>query len=57
MTTSTYRVMRQDDAGNQFVVETGLSKQDADALVEKYEAKGHKQTYWAELETTDSRKR
>lgn len=42
--------MRQDDAGNKFVMATGLSKEDADDMVALFEARGHKQLYWAESE-------
>jgi hypothetical protein len=45
-----WTVHRQDDNGNRFVVETGLSREDADRLVHMYEARGHKQLYWAEEE-------
>lgn len=43
-----WTVHRQDDNGNRFVVQTGLSRQEAERLVEKFEARGHKQVYWAE---------
>jgi hypothetical protein len=39
-----------DDNGNQFVVQCGLSRADADRLVVELEARGHKQTYWIEPE-------
>lgn len=42
----TWRVLRLDDNGNEFVVATGLSQADAQRLVEDYEGRGHKQTYW-----------
>jgi hypothetical protein len=45
-----WRVRRQDDNGNQFVVETGLTREQAEELVAMYEARGHKQLYWAEVE-------
>ena len=45
-----WTVHRQDDNGNRFVVETGLSREDAERLVAMYEARGHKQVYWAEAE-------
>jgi hypothetical protein len=44
----TWTAHRQDDNGNRFVVETGLSREDADRLVAELEARGHKQVYWAE---------
>jgi hypothetical protein len=44
----TWTVYRQDDNGNRFVVEKGLSKEEAGRVVETFEARGHKQLYWAE---------
>lgn len=41
-------VMRQDDAGNTFVVSTGHSEVMARRWVEVFEARGHKQIYWIE---------
>ena len=46
----TWAVHRQDDNGNRFVMETGLSREKADELVRTYEARGHKQMYWVERE-------
>jgi hypothetical protein len=46
----TWAVHRQDDNGNQFVVRTGLTQEEAERLVAEYTAKGHKQLYWAEVE-------
>ena len=43
-----WRVLRQDDSGNQFVVEAKLTHLEAQDLVDKLEARGHKQTYWSE---------
>jgi hypothetical protein len=43
-----FHVMRQDDNGNQFLVKVVSSRCEADALVREYEARGHKQTYWAD---------
>lgn len=48
-----WTVWRQDDNVNVFVVARHLSKEDADRLVAEYEAKKHKQMYWAERESTD----
>lgn len=47
-TTGAWAVMRQDDAGNVFVVSEGLPEAVARRWVEVYDARGHKQTYWAE---------
>ncbi len=46
----TWAVHRQDDNGNRFVVQTGLGREEADRLVAEFEARGHKQVYWAEPE-------
>jgi len=46
----TWAVRRQDDNGDRFVVETGLSQEEAERLVAELEARGHKQVYWAEPE-------
>lgn len=43
-----WRVMRQDDNGNRFVVAEGLSQAGAARCVEDLTARGHKQSYWAE---------
>ena len=43
-----FRVMRQDDNGNAFLVSSVSSRSEADALVREYEARGHKQTYWVD---------
>ena len=48
---ATWSVHRQDDNGNRFVVQTGLSRQEADRLVAEFESRGHKQVYWAEPES------
>lgn len=43
-----YRVMRQDDNGNRYLVARGLSRAEAEALAAEFEARGHKQLYWVE---------
>lgn len=45
---STWVVLRQDDHGNQFVVQAGLTRGQAERLVAVFESHGHKQLYWAE---------
>jgi hypothetical protein len=45
-----WSVYRQDDNGNRFVVQTGLSRGEAEQLAQVLEARGHKQVYWAEPE-------
>jgi len=47
---TTWSVHRQDDNGNRFVVQTGLSREEAERLVAIYERRGHKQIYWAEVD-------
>lgn len=52
-----YTVYRQDDNGNRFVMQAGLSLEEAERIVRTFEARGHKQLYWVEaegaLETSD----
>jgi hypothetical protein len=43
-----WRVLRQDDHGNRFVVAEGLSRAEAEARVAELAARAHKQTYWCE---------
>jgi len=43
-----WKVCRTDDTGNTFVVNDGLSREEADRLAAEYEACGHKQTYRVE---------
>lgn len=45
-----WTVHRQDDNGNRFVVQTGLSRLEAEQSVADYERLGHKQLYWTEME-------
>ena len=47
---ATWAVYRIDDNGNQFVVRRHLNHDEARRLVEEFEARGHKQMYWAEQE-------
>ncbi|MFI2612995.1 SPOR domain-containing protein [Kitasatospora sp. NPDC018619] len=46
----TYRVMRQDDNGNRFLVARGLDRDAARSLAAGFEARGHKQLYWVEAD-------
>ncbi|MFZ5961226.1 hypothetical protein ACOXVJ_27330 [Pseudomonas knackmussii] len=43
-------LVRLDDNGNRFVMRRGLTREEAEALARDYQARGHKQTYWAEPE-------
>ncbi|MFJ3218466.1 SPOR domain-containing protein [Kitasatospora sp. NPDC086801] len=47
---SVFRVMRQDDNGNRFLVAGGLERAEAERLAAEFEARGHKQLYWVEAE-------
>jgi hypothetical protein len=44
----TYRVIRQDDNGNRFLVAKDLDGPEARRLAAEFEARGHKQLYWVE---------
>ena len=41
---------RQDDNGNEFRIEAGLSEFDARSIVEEFERRGHKQICWVRKE-------
>jgi hypothetical protein len=43
-----WELWRQDDAGNRHLMQDRLTEQQARALAARYEARGHKQMYWAE---------
>ncbi len=45
-----WAVWRTDDTGNTFLVRDRLTHEEALRLVAEFEARGHKQTYWAERE-------
>ncbi len=47
-TALTWRVMRQDDNGNRFVVAESLTEAEAKHQVDVLTALGHKQIYWSE---------
>ncbi|MFH9353001.1 SPOR domain-containing protein [Kitasatospora sp. NPDC017646] len=49
----TFRVMRQDDNGNRFLVAKGLAEAEARRVADEFEARGHKQMYWVESESAD----
>ena len=46
-----WTVYRQDDPGNRFVVREHLSREEAERVAAEFQARGHKQVYWAEPET------
>ena len=43
-----WSVWRTDDTGNTFLVRDNLTHDEAQRLVAEFEARGHKQTYYAE---------
>jgi len=45
-----WKVCRQDDNGNQYVVEKGLTEAEAYEMLAEFESHGHKQLYWIEAE-------
>jgi len=49
-TNDKWAVFRIDDNGNQFLIREGLSLKEANQVVQEFEARGHKQVYWAERE-------
>jgi hypothetical protein len=52
-----FRVMRTDDNGNDVEVTRATSRCEAEALVEQYERRGHKQSYWiAEVDRGEERR-
>lgn len=44
-------LLRLDDNGNRFVMRRDLTRAEAETLARDYQARGHRQTYWAERET------
>jgi len=50
MRMATWRVVRQDDNGNCYVVASGLAEPEADAVARAFEARAHKQIYFVERE-------
>jgi hypothetical protein len=49
-----WSVWRMDETGNRFFVCGRLTREEAERTAAEFEARGHKQTYWAEKETTSS---
>jgi len=47
--TPVWQLKRQDDHGNQYTVDIFDSEEEARKMMEYYERKGHKQTYWVEI--------
>ncbi len=50
MRMATWRVVRQDDNGNCYVMARGLPRAEAEALARDFEARAHKQIYFVEEE-------
>lgn len=46
-----FLLMRQDDNGNQVLMERYQDRGEAEAQAAVFEARGHKQLYWVEEET------
>ncbi len=46
-----WQLKRQDDHGNQSVMEKFCSMHEAEQKMEYYQSMGHKQTYWVEKES------
>ncbi|QDT40005.1 hypothetical protein Pan241w_00580 [Gimesia alba] len=46
-----WSVWRQGDDGNRFLIEEELSEGAARQMVAEFEARGHKQLYWATRKT------
>lgn len=46
-------VKRLDDNGNEFVLRANLSREQAERLADTYQARGHKQSYWACRQASD----
>ena len=49
MTDRSWRVMRQDDNGNRYVVAASLTHAEAQLMMTAFAARAHKQLYWVEL--------
>ena len=41
-------LFRQDDHGNQLLMQKRATRVEAELLADQFEARGHKQTYWVE---------
>jgi hypothetical protein len=48
-----WAVWRIDDNGNTFVVRGGLGREEAERVAAEFSARGHKQMYWVERETSE----
>ena len=48
-----WSVHRIDDNGNRFLMREHLSREEAERVVREFEARGHKQVYWAEKEARE----
>ena len=43
-----WKLIRQDESGNKFVIDSFESKEKAEQEMEKFQKRGHKQTYWVQ---------
>jgi hypothetical protein len=48
-----WRVWRQDDNGNRFLIARDLPQEEASKMVQELERRGHKQVYWSEQDTEE----
>lgn len=49
-----WAVYRQDYTGNEYLVEKGLTEEQAKALAEEYESHKHHQHYWVDRQPSES---
>jgi O-acetyl-ADP-ribose deacetylase (regulator of RNase III) len=48
-TASGWELWRQDDGGNQFLIESFSTREAAERMMKVYEDRGHKQVYWIKM--------
>ncbi|HEU5429098.1 MAG TPA: SPOR domain-containing protein [Actinocrinis sp.] len=49
-----WRVVRQDDNGNRYLVGRHATREEAERVIARLEAGGHKQLYWIEGDSDGS---
>ena len=49
-----FSVWRLDDNNNEFLVRDGMTEDEALALVQEFEGRGHRQAYWVRREADSS---
>lgn len=50
----TWKLKRRDDHGNQYIMASYDSEEEARNMMKEYESRRHKQTYWIEKSETKS---